>query len=62
MPRTQRVAQYIQRVAYESLFEHVERDERPEDAPLAPEPTPNYATSNAASFAVYAPFRGPTND
>ena len=61
MPRTQKVAQYIQRLAYESLIQHTERDERPEDAPRAPEPTANYATWNATSFATYVPFRSPTN-
>jgi len=61
MPRTQKVAQYIQRLAYESLIQHAERDERPEDAPRAPEPTTNYATWSATSFATYVPFRSPTN-
>ena len=61
MPRTQKVAQYIQRLAYESLIQHTERDERPEDAPRAPEPTTNYSAWNATSFAAYVPFRNPTN-
>jgi hypothetical protein len=60
MPHAQRVAQYIQQIAYKSLFQHEERDERPEDVPpRAPEP--KYATWNATSFAVYVPFSSPTN-
>jgi hypothetical protein len=61
MPRTQRVAQYIQRLAYESFFQRVERDERPDDAPRAPEPTPDYAAWNATSYSAYVPFRSPTS-
>jgi len=61
MPQTRRVAQYIQRLAYDSLFQHVERDDRPEDAPRAPDPVSNYAVWNATSFAGYVPFRNPTN-
>jgi hypothetical protein len=61
MPRTQRVAQYIQRLAYISLVKHEERDERPDDV-LSPEPeTPNYECWNATSFSMYVPFRSPTN-
>ena len=44
MPRSQRVAQYIQRLAYENLLQPHERDERPldDDARLRePAPTPN---------------------
>jgi hypothetical protein len=61
MPRTQRVAQYIQRLAYESLFQPETRDERPEDVPPAAPDTPHYASWNATSFSVYVPFRSPTN-
>lgn len=62
MPRTQRVAEYIQRIAYENLFQNEERDERPEDvAPRASESSPSYSSWNATSFSVYVPFRGPTN-
>ena len=62
MPRAQRVAQYIQELAYASLFQQEERDEqRPQDVPpRAPEP--NYPSWNATSFAVYVPFRSPSND
>jgi hypothetical protein len=60
MPRTQRVAHYIQRLAYENLFQHEKRDERPEDAdPRAPEPVPNYSGWNPTSFSAYVPFRAP---
>ena len=62
MARRQRVAQYIQRLAYQSLVEHEERDERPKDAPQrAPEPTSTYPNWNATSFASYTPFRGPAS-
>ena len=63
MPRTQRFVQYIQQLAYESVWEQEGRDERPDDvlAP-APSPEPNYAAWNATSFASYVPFRVPTNN
>jgi hypothetical protein len=62
MPRTHRVAQFIQRLAYENLVQADERDERPDDAsPRSPQPTPSYSAWNATSFSGYVPFRGPTN-
>lgn len=61
MPRSQSVAQYIQRFAYESLIQIEEREERPDDAPPGLEPTPNYANWNATAFSAYVPFRTPTN-
>jgi hypothetical protein len=62
MPRNQRVAEYIQRIAYETLFQNDERDERPQDLPSrAFESSPNYSSWNATSFSDYVPFRGPTN-
>jgi hypothetical protein len=62
MPRAQRVAEYIQRLAYESLSQQEEREERPEDVlPRASESSPNYPSWNATSFSVYVPFRSPTN-
>jgi len=60
MPRTQRFVQYVQQLAYESLWQQDERDERPEDVPPAPSPVPNYGAWNATSFASYTPFRVPT--
>ena len=59
MPRSEKVAQYIQRLAYESLVQHEDRDDRPEDAPPGLEPTPSYANWNATSFSAYVPFRTP---
>jgi len=60
MPSTQRVAHYIQRLAYENLFQHDKRDDRPEDAaPRAPGSIPNYSGWNATSFSAYVPFRDP---
>jgi hypothetical protein len=64
MPRTQRVAQFIQRLAYESIFQTDERDDpRADREALArlPESTPTYAAWNATSFSTYVPFRGPHN-
>ena len=61
MPRTQRVAEYIQRLAYESLFHHDRRDERPEDVLPRAESSPSYPSWSATSFSDYVPFRGPTN-
>jgi hypothetical protein len=64
MPRSQRVAQYIQRLAYENLLQPHERDERPlddDDARLRDSvPTPHYSAWSATSFYTYVPFRGPT--
>lgn len=60
MSRPQRIAQYIQQLAYESFVAHEVRDERPEDAPRQPEPIPDFASWNAGSYAVYVPFRAPT--
>lgn len=63
MSRPQRIAQYIQRFAIESLIRHDASDERPDDAPpRAPEPNTNYASWDAASFSSYVPFRSPAND
>lgn len=59
MSRPQRLAQYIQQLAYASLIHHDESDVRPEDAPRAPDPTPNFAAWNATSFSTYEPFRNP---
>jgi len=64
MPRTQRVAQFIQRLAYENLIQHDERDVRPDDEyglGRAPASTPSYPAWNATSFSSYVPFRGPQN-
>jgi hypothetical protein len=64
MPRTQRVAQFIQRLAYENLFQPDERDEprSDQDVPARPpQATPSYTAWNATSFSGYVPFRGPTN-
>jgi hypothetical protein len=44
MPRSQRVTQYIQRLAYENLLQPHERDERPLDEEKTlrePVPTPS---------------------
>ncbi|MEO8017452.1 MAG: hypothetical protein ABI769_06540 [Pseudomonadota bacterium] len=60
MARIQRVAQYIQRLAYESLIQNEEPEERPADAQARlPERPPNYPVWNATSFSSYVPFSGP---
>jgi hypothetical protein len=64
MPRTQRVAQFIQRLAYENLFQPDQRDDPRTDRdslPRPPEASPSYSAWNATSFSGYVPFRGPTN-
>ena len=64
MPRTQRVAQFIQRLAYENIFQPAERDEPRADQDSSarpPETTPSYAAWNPTSFSSYVPFRGPNN-
>ena len=61
MPRIQRVAHYIQQLAYESLMQNDKREEQPQDALAHPEHIPSYPSWNAASFSVYTPFRGPRN-
>jgi hypothetical protein len=60
MAHPQKIAQYIQRLGLEDLIRQEEREERPEDAPRAPDPTPNYASWSATSFSAYVPFRSPT--
>ena len=60
MSPPKRFAQYIQRLAYQSLVESDDREERPDDAPRAPDRIPDYATWNATSFSSYVPFRAPT--
>lgn len=62
MSRPQRIAEYIQRLAYESLIDHEVADVRPDDAPqCAPEPKLSYATWDSSSYSIYAPFRSPTS-
>ena len=62
MSRPKRIAQYIQRLAYESLIDHEAADERPDDAPpRAPEPRLQYPAWDSASYSIYAPFRAPPN-
>ena len=64
MPRTQRVALFIQRLAYEHLFQPDERDDpRADDdaSPRVAESMPSYPAWSATSFSSYVPFRGPHN-
>jgi len=64
MPGTKRVAQFIQRLAYENFIQHDEQDARPDDKEALgrlPESTPSYPAWSATSFSSYVPFRGPHN-
>jgi hypothetical protein len=63
MPRTERFSQYIQRVAYESLVQPDERDERrPDDVPTpAAVSSRHYSAWNATSFSAFVPFSEPTH-
>jgi len=62
MSRPQKIAQYIQRLAYESLIDHEDADIRPDDAPpRSSAPSPNYGAWNATSYSIYVPFRAPAN-
>jgi hypothetical protein len=62
MSRKERVGQYIQRLAFETLRSREEHEERPKDVlPGIPQPTPSYAAWSATSFAGYVPFRGSAN-
>ena len=61
MSQPQRIAQYIQRLAYETLIDRDERDERPDDAPQAPQPVPNFVTWYGNAVSGYVPFRAPPN-
>jgi hypothetical protein len=62
MPRTQRVAQYIQQLALEKIFQDEANETPPDDAPTrAGDENSNYAAWNATSFSAYVPFRGPIN-
>jgi hypothetical protein len=64
MPRSQRVAQFIQRLAYENIFQPDERDEPRADRDVLArmsESSPSYPAWNATSFSSYVPFRGPHN-
>lgn len=62
MTRTQKVAQYIQGLALESLFQQEARDEWPEDANRAPDSTSTYPAWNATASLSYVPFRGPVKN
>lgn len=62
MSRPQRIAQYIQRLAYQSLIAHEDADVRPADAPpRAPETRLSHAAWDSSSYSIYAPFRAPTD-
>ena len=63
MARTKRLAQFIQRLAYESLFPHDESDVRPDDVLSGtPASNPGFENWSATSFAAYVPYRSPPNN
>jgi len=61
MLRVQRISHYIQGLAYQSLIDHEEREVRPDDAPRAPDPVPDFTSWNATPFSGYVPFKVPNN-
>lgn len=60
MPRIQRFAHTVQRLAYVKLFKPEQRDVRPDDV-LVPErePPENFAAWSATSFSGFVPYRNP---
>ena len=60
MPRIQRFAHSVQRLAYVKMFKPDQRDVRPDDL-LVPEPeTPaTFAAWSATSFSEFVPYRNP---
>lgn len=61
MPRIQRFAHTVQRLAYVNFFKPEQRDARPDDV-LVPESEPaptSFAAWSATSFTGYVPYRNP---
>jgi hypothetical protein len=60
VPRIQRFAQTVQRLAYLNFFKPEQREARPEDV-LVPEsePAPTFAAWSATSFYEFVPYRNP---
>jgi hypothetical protein len=60
VPRIQRFAHTVQRLAYVKVFKPDQRDVRPDDV-LVPEsqPAPTSAAWSATSFSTYVPYRNP---
>jgi hypothetical protein len=60
MTRKQRFAQYIQSLAYESLFDREAREEWPADVVnRAPASKPTNPAWNASAYTGYVPFAEP---
>lgn len=63
MSRTQRFAQYIQSLAYETLFYREAREEWPaEVVNRAPESKPTNPAWNANAYTGYVPFGEPAKN
>jgi hypothetical protein len=60
VPRIQRFAHTVQRLAYVKLFKPEQRDVRPDDV-LVPEAekSSRYAAWSATSFSEFVPYRDP---
>ena len=60
MPRIQRFAHTVQRIAYVRMFKPEQREVRPDDV-LVPEPEvpSSFAAWSATSFSGFVPYRNP---
>jgi hypothetical protein len=61
VPRIQRFAHTVQRLAYVNFFKPEQRESRPDDV-LVPEsePAPAFGAWSATSFSGFVPYRNPT--
>ena len=61
MPRIQRFAHTVQRLAYVKIFKPDQRDVRPDDVLVPEAETPSsFAAWSATSFSGYVPYRNPS--
>ena len=62
MPRIQRFAHTVQRLAYVNFFKPEQRDERRPDDVLAREsqPASTFAAWSATSYSGFVPYRNPS--
>ena len=60
MPRIQRFAHTVQRLAYVNFFKPQERDPRPDDVLVRERGAPtSFAAWSATSFSEFVPYRNP---
>jgi hypothetical protein len=60
VPRIQRFAHTVQRLAYVKMFKPDHRDVRPEDVLVPENETPStFAAWSATSFSEFVPYRNP---